>query len=120
MTERAERLAENKTTHPCIDIEISDAILKAGNLLLVVSNESHLSIHEILLIPLPPTDGSISDTASRSMHDGSNPEFLGETALEPGQSLSVRVHLSPGEYALFVNSLGFYTDMIWTSLTVTP
>jgi hypothetical protein len=116
----ASGLSKNGNTRPRIDIDISEYEIRAGRLVFEIANDSHFSIHEILLFPLPCAGGSVSDAAIRSAHDGANPEFLGETPLEPGRSLSVRVHLQPGEYALFVNSLGFRADMIWTSLTVAP
>ena len=94
--------------------------MRAGDLVFVITNDSCSFIHEILLISLPRSGRSIFEAASRNAHNGASPELLGETALEPGQSLSVSVNVLPGEYALFVNALGSCADMIWTGLTVSP
>ena len=119
MTGNGAGLSERADARSKIDIEISRDNISAGNLIFAITNESRFLIHEIILIPLPRSDGPISGAASTIADDDAGPELLGESALEPGQSLSVGVHLRPGEYALFVNSLGFSTEIIWTSLTVT-
>jgi hypothetical protein len=106
---------------PKIDIEISKDSIGAGNLIFAISNESRFLIQEIILIPLPRSEGSPSGagaTSTVAVNDADS-ELLGDSTLEPGQSLSVSVHLCPGEYAIFVNSLGIFADMIWACLTVT-
>jgi hypothetical protein len=111
-----DRAGDDKTR---IDIDISGDGMKAGELTFEVTNSSHFLVREIFLVPLARSDGSLLDGARLAAGNDGGAELLGERSLEPGQSLTVSVTLAAGEYALFVDSVGFYSNMIWTNLTVT-
>ena len=93
----------------------------AGDVTFKVTNSSHDTIHEMLVVPIPEPGRSPPFVASESRIDEEAARDLGEVSeLDPGQSGALTLDLKPGTYLLVCNIAGHYMAGMWEILTVTP
>lgn len=92
----------------------------AGKVTFEVVNDSKDIIHEMVVSPIASLEAELPYIADENKIDEDAAGHLGEVAeLDPGQSGSLGIDLTPGLYLLYCNISGHYIGGMWTVLTVT-
>jgi uncharacterized cupredoxin-like copper-binding protein len=90
----------------------------AGKVTFNVTNASKDIVHEMLVSPLP-ADGQLPYVAAEYRVDEEAAGHLGEVSeLDPGQTGSLTLDLTPGKYILFCNIPAHFMNGMWTVVTV--
>jgi len=94
--------------------------VKAGKVDFEVVNESRTMVHEMLVVKVNSFDDVLpyNDKDASILEDETN-DFGEVSELEPGQSGSLTVNLTPGKYMLICNIPGHYKDHMYSQLVVT-
>lgn len=112
------KLEENPLT-ATMGINIDQREVRAGTVVLAVSNDSKDIIHEMIISPLPAGTTSLpySNDENKVMEDEAG--HLGEVSeLDPGSKGALTLDLKPGTYVLYCNIPGHFAGGMWTLLTV--
>lgn len=94
--------------------------VKSGRVKIDATNQSQSLVHEVIVVPAPPTGGRLpyDDKTGRVIEK--RIKDLGEVSdLPPGKSGSLTVTLTPGDYLLICNQPNHYQAGMWTKFTVT-
>lgn len=102
-------------------IRIDQSTIKAGAVTFDVTNWSRGMIHEMLVVPVDNANASLpyDYAAGRVMED--QIKALGETGeMQPNESKTLDLTLSPGTYLLLCNVAGHYAAGMVVPITVAP
>lgn len=107
--------------HEKMGAELSQSTVPAGPTEFVVTNAAAQSGHEAVVIRLDHKGETLQVDPATNRVDEKKLTSLGEVSkLKPGQSGTLKVNLTPGDYMVFCNYKGHYTAGMWAPLTVTP
>ena len=91
----------------------------AGQITFHAANQSRTLVHEMLVVKVSDFDVTLPYDAKRSEVIESRVKKLGEIPdLRPGQSGSLTLRLTPGDYLLLCNQPGHYKSGMATRLVV--
>lgn len=108
-------------SHEKMGAELSQSTVPAGPTEFVVTNAAAKSGHEAVVIKLAHKGETLKVDPATDRVDEKSLQSLGEVSkLKPGQSGTLKVDLTPGDYMVFCNYKGHYTAGMWAPLTVTP
>ena len=108
-------------SHEKMGAELSQSTVPAGSTEFVVTNAAAKSGHEAVVIKLKQKGETLKVDPATDRVDEKQLQSLGEVSkLKPGQSGTLKVNLTPGDYMVFCNYKGHYTAGMWAPLTVTP
>ena len=108
-------------SHEKMGAELSQSTVPAGPTEFVVTNAAAKSGHEAVVIKLAHKGETLTVDPATDRVDEKKLKSLGEVSkLKPGQSGTLKVNLTPGDYMVFCNYKGHYTAGMWAPLTVTP
>ncbi|MDX7953763.1 plastocyanin/azurin family copper-binding protein [Lichenihabitans sp. Uapishka_5] len=108
-------------SHEKMGAELSQSTVPAGPTDFVVTNAAAKSGHEAVVIRLKQKGETLTVDPATDRVDEKQLQSLGEVSkLKPGQSGTLKVDLTPGDYMVFCNYKGHYTAGMWAPLTVTP
>jgi uncharacterized cupredoxin-like copper-binding protein len=108
-------------SHEKMGAELSQSTVPAGPTEFVVTNAAAKSGHEAVVIKLDHKGETLTVDPGTDRVDEKKLTSLGEVSkLKPGQSGTLKVNLTPGDYMVFCNYKGHYTAGMWAPLTVTP
>ena len=100
-------------------ITVDQASIAAGKVTFNVTNDSKDIIHEMLVAPVSAGQVELPYDPTKNRVDEEGAKYLGEVSeLDPGQTGSLTVDLTPGTYVLFCNIPGHFIDGMWTLITV--
>lgn len=101
-------------------ITVDKASVPAGKITFEVKNASADTEHEMIVAPVSGPDTPLAYNEAESRVDEDAAGSLGEVEeLEPGESGSLSLTLTPGTYILYCNIASHYQAGMWTILTVT-
>lgn len=108
-------------SHEKMGAELSQSTVPAGPTEFVVTNAAAKSGHEAVVIKLKQKGETLTVDPKTERVDEKQLTSLGEVSkLKPGESGTLKVNLTPGDYMVFCNYKGHYTAGMWAPLTVTP
>ena len=108
-------------SHEKMGAELSQSTVPAGPTEFVVTNAAAKSGHEAVVIKLKQKGETLTVDPKTDRVDEKQLTSLGEVSkLKPGQSGTLKVNLTAGDYMVFCNYKGHYTAGMWAPLTVTP
>lgn len=92
----------------------------AGEVIFEVKNDAIGTDHEVVLVKLKNKDQKIAVVKAKDKVDEKKLKTLGEVGgLKPGDSGTLKVKLSAGDYVLMCNHKGHYSAGMYTPFTVT-
>ena len=112
----------DSTTDPSItgmQMKAEPTTVKAGRITFTAVNQSKELVHEVVVVPAPPTGKDLPyDTKTETIAE-KRAHAMGEVSdLKPGAHGSVTLSLKPGTYLLVCNQPGHYKSGMFTKLVV--
>lgn len=100
-------------------MQAEPSTVKAGRVTLQAVNQSKELVHEVVVVPAPPTGKDLPyDTKTETIAE-KRAHAMGEVSdLKPGAHGSVTLSLKPGTYLLVCNQPGHYKSGMFTKLVV--
>lgn len=101
-------------------IKLDTSSIQAGDVVFNVTNDAIGTDHEVVLVKLKNKNQKIAAVKGRDKIDESKLKSLGEVAgLKPGDTGTLKVKLTAGDYMLLCNHKGHYSAGMYTPITVT-
>ncbi len=99
-------------------IRLDRTEVPVGRVTFDITNDSADFVHEMVVMKLSSPDEILPYDSDAGEVNEDAIASLGEVSeLDPGQSGTLSVDLTPGQYLLFCNVPGHYTGGMWTVLT---
>ena len=101
-------------------MKVDTTSVKAGAIQFDVTNVSKATVHEMIVVAVESKDEKLPYDARKDQVDEGKIKDLGEASdLDPGQTKSLALTLTPGAYVLICNQTGHYMQGMKTAFTVT-